>query len=101
MKESELLLNKALDYLKNLKLGDAAYNAKIQRLYLRIYESKGLILEIEHFADAYNFNQAAQRENGYYSIIDVYLIAVKKSLNACDKPRGVMRFFTTNNKQIK
>ncbi|KAG5674630.1 hypothetical protein PVAND_004584 [Polypedilum vanderplanki] len=100
MRNSERKLNKALDYLKNLKLGDAVYNSKIQRLYLQIFESKNLILEIERFADAYSFDQNTP-ENGFFSVIDIFLIAMSRALKACDKPSGIWRLFMTKNRQIR
>lgn len=96
----EVTLNKSLDYLKNLKLGDAEYNSKIQKLYMQIYESKKLIVEIDKFADEYTFEQ--QRECGFRSIIKVYLIAVKKALAACDRPSWIWRpFFFSHSRQLK
>jgi hypothetical protein len=97
----EVTLNKSLDYLKNLKLGDAAYNSKIQKLYMQIYESKKLIVEIEKFSDEYTFEH--QSECGFRSIIKVYLIAVAKALSACDRPSWIWRllFFFSQNHQLK
>lgn len=97
---SELILNKSLDYLKSLKLGDAEYNSKIQKLYLQIYESKDLILKIEQFADAYSYDINSP-ENGFRSIIEIYLIAVKQSLAVCDKPKGIRKYFVWKSQQIK
>jgi hypothetical protein len=100
MRNSELKLNKALEHLKNLKLGEADYNARIQRLYLQIYECKSLILEIEGFADVYSFDRDTP-QNGFYSVIDVFLIAMRRALNACDKPRGIWWFFMTKGRQMR
>lgn len=97
---SELKLNKSLEYLKQLKVGDVIYNKKIQRLYVQIYESKKLILEIESFADAYNFDKCTP-ENGFRSIIEVYLIAVKQAIETCDTPKGIWRLLKTRSGQIE
>ncbi|KAL7041376.1 hypothetical protein ACKWTF_000749 [Chironomus riparius] len=96
---SEEKITKSLEYIKNLKLGDAIYNSKIQRLYLQILESKKLIIEIESFADAYSFDQFTP-ENGFRSIIEIYFIAIAQALEACDKPKGIRKFFMTRSRQI-
>jgi hypothetical protein len=97
---SEQKITKSLEFIKNLKLGDATYNSKIQHLYLQILESKNLILEIESFADAYSFDQFTP-ENGFRSIIEIYFIAIAQALEACDKPKGIRKFFMTRSRQIK
>lgn len=97
---SEVTLNKSLDYLKNLKLGDVSYNAKIQKLYMQIYESKKLVVTIDEFADEYAFDKS-QRECGFRSIVEIYLIAVTKAVLACDKPSWIWKLFYTKNRQIK
>lgn len=96
---SEEKLNKSLDYLKNLKLGDAAYNSKIQKLYVQISECKKYVLNIEKFADEYTFDKH-QRECGFRSIIEIFLLAVAKALISCDKPIFWALFYTKS-RQIK
>lgn len=96
---SEMILNKSLEYLKNLKLGDASYNAKVQKLYMQIYECKKLIFEIEKFADEYIFKH--QSECGFRSIIKVFLCAVNEALSACNQPKWFWKIFYSKNRQIK
>lgn len=96
----EVTLNKSLDFLKNLKLCDAPYNSKIQKLYMQINESKKYIVEIDKFADEYTFEH--QKECGFRSIIKVYLIAVTKALAACKRPNWLWRLlFYSNTQQLK
>ncbi len=94
---SEEILNKSLEHLKNLKLGDSDYNSKIQKLYKQIYESRKLILEIEKFADKYTFNK--YKECGFRSVIKVYLSAVSEAIKACDPPKWAIFYF--KNRQLK
>jgi hypothetical protein len=96
---SEAALNKSLEYLKNLKLGDVSYNSKVQKLYMQIYECKKLISEIEKFADDYTFDH--QSECGFRSIIKVFLSAVNEALTACNQPRWFLKFFYSQKWQIK
>lgn len=96
---SEVALNKSLDYLKNLKLGDASYNSKVQKLYVQIYECRKLVLEIEKFADEYTFEG---RECGYRSIIKVFLRAVSDALSsACSRPKWIWWIFYSKSRQLK
>lgn len=97
---SEVTINKNLDYLKNLKIGDAEYNSIIQKLYMQIYQSKKLILNIEKFVDQYTFDET-RRECGYRSIIDIFLIAASKAVSACDKPHLIFKPFYSKKRHIK
>lgn len=97
---SEVALNKSLEYLNNLKLGDSCYNSKVQKLYTQIYQCKKLILEIEKFADEYSFDQH-QKECGFRSIIKVFLCAVTDALTACSQPKWIWKIFSSKKRQIK
>lgn len=97
---SELALNKSLDYLKNLKLGDASYNSKVQALYMKIYTCKDLIIEIENFADEYTFDQH-QRDCGFRSTIKVFMSAVNDALSDCTQPKWHWRVLYSKKMQIE
>jgi hypothetical protein len=97
---SEIVLERSLAFLRCTDNGDSLFDVQVRKVIESVNESKSLILEIERFADTYNYDEHTLG-NGYKSIVAIYLIALKQTLNFCVKRNGLRAFLFTDNQKLK